>query len=263
MFPLNVHPRRGCAPGQIARRGTCVPIIALCVAALGLLSASPVSAGQVLTADAKGGFGNLIGVNVTFNGGSGFYYAGIQTASLDGQVWFDAYCVDLYHDNFVPVSYPVTLLPIATLSSTPISGPGATGGNGAGVGYLYDKDAPGASNDRVKAAALQVAIWTLEYGGAFADTDTPLVNGTLQQQVAYQANLYLTDYTNNHVGAPNDATWFKANPHNGVLYQDLVGPGTVTVTVATPEPSTVLAAGIGILASLGLCWRRQAARAGR
>jgi hypothetical protein len=223
-----------------------------------------VSAGQVLTADAKGGFGNLIGVDATFNGGAGFYYAGIQTATLDGTHFFDAYCVDLYHDNFIPVSYPVTLQPIATLSSPPISGPGATGGNGAGVGYLYNTDAAGASNDRVKAAALQVAIWTLEYGGAFVDTDTALINGNLQQKVAYQAKLYLNDYTANfHAGPGNDAIWYKANPHNGTLYQDLVGPGSVTVTFATPEPSTLLAAGIGILASLGLWHRRRVARSGR
>jgi hypothetical protein len=136
-------------------------LFALCAAALGLLSSTPASAGQVLSVDAKGGFSNLISINASFNGIQGSFYAGIQSASLNGNPAFDGYCVDLYHDNYVPVSYPVSLVPIAQLNNPPLTS-GATGGNGAKIGYLCDTYASGASNDKVKAAALQVAIWTAE-----------------------------------------------------------------------------------------------------
>src|SRR5579864_5151195 len=228
--------------------------IALCASIFGFLGPAQASAGHILSVTAKGGFGNLIPVDATFNGVTGTFWSGIQSASLDGGPWFDAYCVDLYHDNFLPASYPVVALHIGDLTDPPLTpGPYATGGNGAGVGYLYNTNASGASNDIVKAAALQVAIWTEEYGGSFQDKDSPLMNGTLQQRVAYQTNSYLADYNANYNAATlYDATWFPADPHNGALYQDLVGP-----YVPNPEPSTLVMGAIGMVTCLGVWARRR------
>ena len=201
-----------------------------------------------LFASAKGGISNLVIVDTTYNGTAIQYRSGIQTATVTDPVThasstFDAYCVDLDHTNNVPVTYPVTITPTSGLA------------NSAKIGYLYDTDAAGASNDRIKAAALQVAIWETLYGSSkFVDTDTPNASGTDAQKVAAQAQAYINDLTANfNPSASYPFTWYVAT-HSGSLYQNLIGPPGV---IPTPEPSTMMLGGIGAIGALALVRRRR------
>jgi hypothetical protein len=233
------------------------------VASLVLL-ALPARADHVLTVDAKGGFGGptgLILLDASFGGSPLGAWSGIQTARLDGGSPFDAYCVDFYHDNYVPVGYEVTPKHIGGLLSTPL-GSGPIGGNGAGIGYLYDTNAAAASSDHFKAAGLQAAIWTLEYDGGFKVLDAPSsdgLTGSDQARAAYWASIFLNDYGLHGKGKQDDATWYQAT-HVGSLYQDLVGPPTGRggpALAPVPEPSSLVLTGLGTVALLGYRWHRR------
>src|SRR5262249_24116941 len=94
-------------------------------------------ASQVLTVAAEGGLSNLEAINVTYSGWGSqpeSVLAGSLTGSLNGGPSFVIYCVDLadvvlISGNAGTSSFAVNPLPISAL----------TGGNGTGVGYLYDE----------------------------------------------------------------------------------------------------------------------------
>lgn len=227
-----------------------------------LLGGPAARAANILSLEAKGGFGGpggMVAINVLFNGGSRSIWSGIQTARLDNGTTFDAYCVDFYHHNYLPVGFEVALNSIANLVNPDPDGQGQTGGNGAAVGYLYDKFAAAVSNDHVEAAGLQAAIWTVEYAGQFQVTDAPSpdgLQGSDQARAAFWSNAFLADYAANFDAGKAGATWFQATTHSDGqghdnLYQDMVGP------LAAPEPSTLLTAGFGVLGCLGWSWRRR------
>jgi hypothetical protein len=216
----------------------------LCLALSALFVPAIAHADVTLTADQKSGT-SLLTVDLKFNGvESSNALAGTLTSTLGGGPHFDTYCVDLYHDFYVntnPVSsWQVNVLPIQTLTETPI------GGNGAGVGYLYDTYASAVTSD-VQGSGLQIAIWKVVYdnGGAletgnFQFADSGPVGGT-QDLVYQQAKAYLSTYNGTQSG---QASWLAATSHPNNFNQDLVGP-------AVPEPSTLAVFGIG---GLGLVW---------
>lgn len=225
-------------------------------------------AGQVMHADATGGVGQLVAVKARFeplDDRPATYYAGTLTASLDGGPAFDAYCVDLYHSLQVGgggSTFVVNALPIALLEHP--------GGNGAGVGFLYQTFA-GVVATPVERAALQVAIWKVVYdnGGLLATgrftVEDPAKLESDQHRVFAKATEYLSAYDGTDAGF---GTWLKATTHPKVggtwLHQDLVGPATLLAPtiVSTPEPPTVAAGLIGSAIVVGLTLRRRIA-AGR
>jgi hypothetical protein len=226
-------------------------------------------AGLTMTADAKGGVGHLISFQAQYLGMEGAavdYLAGTFTASINGGPAFDAYCVDLYHVDIVGgggQTYDITPLPIAQLNST-----GA--GNGAGVGFLYQTLASQVNTD-IQAAALQVAIWKVEYDnggslliGNFTVKDSSDLNSN-QHLLYAQATTYLGQYNEYNGTQPDQATWLKATIHplSGPysLNQDLVGPASVSIaSLSTPEPSTMAAAAFGASLAIGLAYRRRTGR---
>jgi hypothetical protein len=233
--------------------GVMIPILGLLIGSS--VGTSSALADHVLSVDAKGGFGGpngLIPLDATFGGQQLGVWSGIQTAQLDGGKAFDAYCVDFYHDNYVPNQYDVQIKDIRDLNS-PSMGGGPTGGNGAGVAYLYDKNAAAASTDHWKAAGLQAAIWSVEYGQGFKVTDAPSTDGysgSDQARATYWMNQFLKDYQEHGLHSDFDATWYQAE-HVGNLFQDLVGPSREHGDFRpTPEPSSLLMAGMG--AGIGL-----------
>jgi hypothetical protein len=223
-----------------------------------LASAGAARADHVLAVDAKGGFGGpngLVLLDATFGGQALQVWSGAQTARLDGGSAFDAYCVDFYHDNYVPVSYHVHLDSIRDLVSLPPGGTGPVGGHGSAVAYLYATDAAAAAGNHDQSAGLQAAIWSVEYGGGFRVTDAPSsdgVSGSDAANAAYWMNTYLADYEHNRSDARHkDATWFQAQ-HDGSLYQSLVGPSGSHPLAPTPEPSGLVLAGIAGAVGLGV-----------
>jgi hypothetical protein len=198
------------------------------------------------------------------------FRAGTLTGRIDGGAKFDAYCVDLYHEVKVGGSgstFLVNPLPIETL--------GPPGGHGAGVGFLYDKFDPqiaaesSGTNKTLDGAALQVAIWKVEY-----DNGGPLNKGhftlqdssdksSVQHQVFARATAFLSFYDGSQTG---DATWFKALEHPTVdcisYNQNMVGPPT-DPPIPTPEPATFVTSGLGALGLALFGWRRRQSGAAR
>jgi hypothetical protein len=219
-------------------------------------------AGLTMTADAKGGVGHLISFQARYDvleNAPINYLAGTFTASINGGPAFDAYCVDLYHVNYVGgggQTYIVNALPIALLASP--------GGNGAGVGFLYQTLGSKVSSD-IQAAALQVAIWKVEYdnggsltSGHFTVQDSSDLTSA-QHLLFFQATADLATYSGTQTG---EATWLQAttHPNNGtyLLNQDLVGPASVSIaSLPSPEPNTMAAAALGASFAIGMAYRRR------
>jgi hypothetical protein len=246
-------------------------VATLCLTILTILTgltalAGRAEAGLTMTADAKGGVEHLISVQARYDGMESApvtYLAGTFTASLNGGPAFNAYCVDLYHVDYVGgggSTYVVNPLPIAQL--------GPPGGNGAGVGFLYQTLASVVSTD-IQAAALQIAIWKVEYdnGGSLNNGHFTLHDSspTSDQHLVYvQATAYLALYNGTQTG---QATLLQAtsHPYNGTYYlnQDLVGPASESIaSVSSPEPNTIAAATLGASLAIGLSYRRRIRRRG-
>jgi hypothetical protein len=224
-------------------------------------------ASQVLMVGAEGGLSNLEAIDVTYSGWGSqpeSVLAGTLTGSLNGGSSFALYCVDLadvvlISGNDGTSSFSVNPLPISAL----------TGGNGAGVGYLYDEfaatvagEADGPSKN-IDGAALQVAIWKTEYdnGGSLtsgnfqmADSSDP---NSIQHLVFAGATQFLSTYDGSQSG---DATWYPAVEHP-IVYsystnQNTIGPGTdSTQDIAAPEPSSIVMASLGALGMVAYAWR--------
>jgi hypothetical protein len=259
-------PKAGFSKGPVTR-GLVLVLGALAFGAGGARGASTLK----VTAD-----NDLVDIKVQYAAlgpGATTVSAGTLTGQVDGGAKFDAYCVDLYHVVNVSgggSSYLVDRIPIAQL--------GPPGGNGAGVGYLYDKvdptiaaEAAGRARD-IDGAALQVAIWKVEYdnGGSLLSgsftMDDSRNRDSIQHKVFERATQYLSLYDGSQSG---DATWFRALEHPTVCdvsyNQNLVGPESGPPIVPTPEPATWVSAGLGILVMSAYGWRRrrQKARPGR
>ncbi len=238
--------------------------------ALALLASTRVEAGQVvtLTTDAKGGVDNLATVTWTFGGQQETGLAGTLTSHQAGGSSFDTYCVDLYDTTYVGnggSTWTASVLPIGSFGGNTAHSP--SGGNGGAIGYLYSTyDA--AATTRIQGAALQVAIWKLEYDnnnslstGNFRFADSSVL--TSDQHLVYtQAMAYLAGY--NGTQSSNNALLFAATAHPNGLYQDLVGPSVAFPNIVTnasvPEPASMamVGLGLGVAGIAGLRKRRRA-----
>jgi hypothetical protein len=249
--------------GLDSRGGGIRRLIRAAIAIGGLVGAGVnAQAALTLTVGAAGGLSDLETITATYDGWGSqpqTFLAGTLTGSINGGTSFNIYCVDLQDVVFLngnngTSSFAVNALPIASL----------TGGNGAGVGFLYDQFATTIANEasgstkNVDGAALQVAIWKVEYdnGGAltsghFQMADSNHLN-SIQHEVFAQATIYLSAYNGSQSGG---ATWYEAVSHpvvDGVTTnQNMIGPATVSIQrIPTPEPSSIVMASIGTLAVL-------------
>jgi hypothetical protein len=233
------------------------------------METNPVQAGVTLTVDAKGGVGHLVSIQARYDAldsSATNYLAGALSASLGGGPGFDAYCVDLYHVIYVGgggFSFEATPKPIGQLD--------AFGGNGPGIGFLYQTFASAVTSD-IDAAALQVAIWKVDYdnggpltSGHFTVADSANLTST-QHLVFAKATADLAAYNGTQTG---NATWLEATSHpfdgRYDLNQNLVGvylPGTTpgVVPISTPEPATFATAILGASAFAGLSLRKRLRR---
>ncbi len=239
--------------------------------------------GDIITVDADPG--RLVGgLSWTFNGqAESNALAGTFTASFGSAPSFDAYCIDLYHIVYEGTNhYDVTAGPISGFSQSPPSGSGALGGDGAGLGWLYQTGEARLAHETgtqavIDGAGLQVALWKMAYDGSGASPSMPidLTSGTFrflddadhssnQHLVFASASSFLAGYD----GTQSDpATFLRVTDHgpDGSLYQDLVappfGPGFTPSFTPVPEPSSLALIGIGAGIFLAFLHRKGKSRA--
>jgi len=233
------------------------------VAVAGSVKADTITINGMFVGDAVGYFYSGL-VTPTFDGnafaGSGLgsvsmtgHGAGLGPA-IDGRT-FEAYCVDLFGDIFIPGSATATTPVTVTATAAPMSGwsdpsgvatqPGA----GAKAAWLYTNIAPTITRDDQR-TALQMAIWNVLYDSDASVTDKAgdfYVWADTSGTIVNLANGYLTELDSK----TGEATWLQLQTAcvpgttNCQNVQDFVGP-----LATVPEPPTlVLIAGglIGLL----------------
>ena len=217
------------------------------------LARGEATAGQILTisTDFKGGAGQLVALPIVFNDRPSSEYAGAFSTTVQGGSTFDTFCIDLYDSTYPGATWQVTAAPIGTFAGNAASDP--MGGHGDAIGALYSRFVADDS-DRIKAAALQLAIWKVEYDGTtslstgyfqFADSSDP----SSDQHLVY-AQL-MSDFNGfDPDTAEGPGTLLAATSHPNGLYQDLVGPAQSNQldTLATPEPATLTLAFTALVA---------------
>lgn len=181
------------------------------------------------------------GINLTYNGVSeGTSYAGPFATSLVGPGFaytnFDSYCVDVTH----------SLLSTETVTVKDIKT--AIPASGAQIAYLYNTFAGGVGNNALKGAALQIAIWEVEYdygigsglnlnAGNFLFTSVAGDDGSntkYNSVLGYLTNTNHTGYLD-HVPSNFGGTvkYLEADHPTSNTAQSLIGPANV------PEPGMV------------------------
>jgi len=128
------------------------------------------------------------------------------------------YCVDLNHSFAVPSNWPVNVNRTGMIYGFPVN-------NAGQIGYLVDNYAPG-KLDADHSAAMQAAIWSVEYGSNF-------FNFSASGSVTSLFNTFAGYVTGNNSG------------NTGVIWLDPTGlnnlgqhpQGFVT---PTPEPASLL-----------------------
>jgi hypothetical protein len=155
----------------------------------------------------------------------------IHLTTADGTI--NAWCVDL-PDSFVPTGGTYYVGSSSVLTATPGVPSGLTSDQIGEMGALaahgdYLVDHPGSYSSAEVAAAIQIAMWDIEYGAAFTydalgspvDMSPPAPSGLVAQYIA-------------DVGPGNP---WGLNSNFKVLYTDMT-VNTQTLITIVPEPST-------------------------
>jgi len=215
-------------------------------------------------------YSNALSYSFNGSGIQDLYYAGVfntQIVNSQNQTSATAhtYCIDLYHDfGGPPTSWSATSGNSWNAGGqwTDPTNPGQYDIGGA-LAYLvntYDPNVTNAvaNNDlataKLQAAALQIAIWSVDYNGTGVATDDlanlsagrfyfragNTVTPDIQNQVYMLANQEIASIGTN-VG---DANFYAAD--HSVASQDLIGPSSINFPASVPEPSSIAMMAVGL-----------------
>lgn len=215
-----------------------------CMALSCFLGTSSAFAGPVLFLVSKGGLSDLVVVDAKLNGQPVNPFSGTQAGSLHDRYWFDGYSLSLSRNNADPAPN-LGPLPGSSLDSRLVN----TGFHGAD---------PENVDGKIMAAAIQLAVLTVEYGGGLRQSAGSLNDGTQEKAAAHHVNLYLSDaslVSNGPVSSPAD---FEADPHPWDSHGSGGGPQGPLGLAPVPEPSTLISASCaGALTVSYAGWRRR------
>ncbi len=163
-----------------------------------------------------------------------FVFAGQYHVNINGGADFNSFCVDLDHSVHVGQTYLANAVPTTSLM------------DGGQVAYLYQKYGMGTIADPTKAAALQLAFWDLTTDGGDG-----LSKGRFQYlgggTIASLANSYITEAKQHwNAGYWLDASASGTGPNRGQ-----------SVLTNTPEPTTMVLVGMGLVSAGGGWWLRR------
>ena len=199
-------------------------------------------------------------------------YAGQQVLTVnDGSVYnplgtsmLDAWCVDFFHDIYIggnSIDYSLSSLTDDHSGATPATSHPLSAGTARELAGLvvYGNQAMQAAPSNLLSAAVQVAIWNIEYGSAYAGSDAALA-----AEVCYLMGIAPSlDSTSGEVLNSFDPsrTYYQ---FQSLLYSQAALSGGQDAGPVVPEPGSIalLAGGVGLLV-LMLAWRGANRRIGR
>jgi hypothetical protein len=253
-----------------------------CLVLIGAMSAS---ADTIQVSSFNPGLSNAFYLSTTATGGLPAYvvgdgnvnFAGVFNTTDNSGPSFVSYCVDLYHDqNYGPPPFSATQSSSLSGDRTnPIlvsSNPNVT--TSQELAYLFNTNGLAVATSYVGAAALQVALWVVEYdgpnvtynngsGGVFSiggSSDVVQIQGnsTYGNEAIAQAIGFIQDLQNQVNNNPTlvalqAATFFVVDNHDttGYDFQDLItGSGSGFSPGVVPEPSSIalMVVGLGAVA---------------
>jgi hypothetical protein len=231
-------------------RKTATAILPLLLLVFGVCQGASASTLLVVSADNQGRYLNPVNFIDEYGPASG--YAGVFLATLNGSTTYPVFCVDLYTDINPGVDYNVDVYAPNDPSVVDFSS------NLPQAAWLYNTYLPqvnAASDSNVYGAALQLAIW-----------DVVLDGGDGLTSGVFQLDPTVTDPT--QIAAYNlAASMITASQGqsslNAAILMNVAGPsGAQTLITSadalgeTPEPSTLVLIGVGIL-GVGMLKRRR------
>jgi len=239
-----------------------------------------VSADTITLASINPGLTNDFTVFAPTNDAGTLYFAGVFNTTDNGGPTFVSYCVDLYHDQGVSQSWSASQSGSLNDPTNPIitsSNPNVT--TSQELAYLFNTNGVAAATSNVGAAALQIALWAVEYDGPnVATSNGPGTysiggpsdvfqiagngsdgNSAITAAIGFINDLHTALATNPSLVALQTATFFVVDDHasTGTAYQDLItGSGPAFAPFAVPEPSSLVLMAIGGLGAVAFRIRK-------
>ena len=200
----------------------------------------------------------------TFNGSSPGGGGSIGPSSLNGVALPWVYCIDVPDNVYVSTDYQHTTVSTNGTAKygTPAENPWSTGGlvsvpQAQGVANLVGTFANQANvgtpaQQAVLQDGLQAAIWATIYGYGTATKGLFVTDSSVLAQMNY-------DLAHEQHFAISSVYWLSPGDGSSTIYQALVtaNNGSSHDAISSPEPSTLVIAGVSALGFLGYSWKRR------